>query len=210
MCTGSHAFIPATNTLEVRLNFATAGGVAQNVLHFRKSGTPVEADLVQLAEDIYDWYDTWYQTYQSNTITLRSIVVTDLTVEDGMQIEYTTGLPATGAQTPAPFPDNVTVAIKHTTAFRGRSFRGRTYFVGLVNGSTVTADTLSTTWQGYLENIFDALLSTPFTTNDEEFVIVSYCGNGSWRTSATVTPVTNNSLDADLDSMRRRLKGRGI
>jgi hypothetical protein len=210
MCTGSHDYIPAEWVGEVRLNFSTVGGVAENVLNFKFPGIPSETDLSQLADDIEGWVTDLYSPCFNPGTALQNIVVTDLTTETGAQVTHLVDPPIAGTLSGDGLPDNVTLAVKHVTAKRGRSYRGRTYVPGLASSALADSDTITTDYQTLVGNAFEGLLATPFPGHGETFVIVSRCQDKAWLTDAVVTTVTGSAVDPDIDSMRRRLKGRGI
>src|SRR5690349_10044802 len=210
MCTGTHPYIPAIWVGEARLNFSTVGGVAENVLNFKFPGIPSEADLSQLATDLEDWVNTLYKDCYNAGTALQNIVVTDLDSETGPQVTHIIDPPIVGTLSGDGLPDNVTLAVKHVTARRGRSYRGRTYIPGLASSALADSDTITTTYQTLVGNVFEGLTASPFTDHGETFVIVSRCQDKAWLTTAVVTPVTGSAVDPDIDSMRRRLKGRGI
>jgi len=209
MCTGTHPYIPVPNTVEARLNYATGGGVAQNVLNFTFDHAPTIGDLTQLGVDLSAWFGADMAPLMNSGVSLQSIVLTDLTVENGAQIEYTTGMPI-GGSGGSSMPDNVTLAVKHTTAFRGRSYRGRTYLVGPPREMLQDIDHFSTPYTSNVENAFDDLLVGDFLANGSAFSVVSRCQNGAWLATGVSTPVENNTVEPTVDSQRRRLPGRGI
>jgi hypothetical protein len=107
-------------------------------------------------------------------------------------------------------PSNVTLAISFRTGFRGRSFRGRAYAVGLTEGQVTgdsVSDAVATAYREHWE-AFIASVQTDFP--GASLAIVSRCQDGAWLTTATVTPVETVLVDPTVDSMRKRLKGRGI
>jgi hypothetical protein len=208
MCTGTHAYIPATNTAEARLNYLTPGGVAENVLNFRKSGGWSLSDLIDLANAVKDSWETNIAPVVSNNISLDNIVATDLSSDSGPQTTLPAGV--SGGINSAVLPSNVTLAISFHTDFRGRSYRGRAFLVGLTE-ATVTGDTISSgsatafreAWENFLADIATAVAGTVL-------VIVSRCSAGAWRTNAVVTDVTSITVDTTVDTMKSRLAGHGI
>jgi len=208
MCTGTHPYIPAENTAEVRLNYATLGGVAQNVINFRKGSAWTSSDLQDLANDVKDSWETNISTDVTEDISLDTIVATDLSSETGPQYTLPAGI--AGAIASPALPSNVTLAIKFSTDFRGRSYRGRLFYVGLAENQVV-GDQVSEAFQtGVQENFalfFGDILAG---STGAEHVIVSRCQDGSWLTDAVVTPVTAYTVDRTIDTQKRRLLGHGI
>jgi hypothetical protein len=210
MCTGTHDFIPAANTCKVALYFDTAGGKAMNILHFRRDAGWTESDLRTFHGLISAAWDTNMSPLQSNTIVLSRIVVTDIGAEDSFEYDAVPPDDLTGGDTSPVMPNNVTVATKFTTGHAGRSFRGRVYFVGLTEINCVGDELTSGAQSGINDGWTDFFGELNDGDLEAELVIVSYCHDGAWRSTATVTPVTGISTEITLDSMRTRLAGRGM
>jgi len=207
MCTGAHDYIEVPNTAEVRLMYNTAGGLAENVINFQKSGGWSLSDLADLAAAVEDSWETNISPIVAETITLTQTVATDISTETGGQVADIGGI--SGGQGNPALPNNVTFVVSFKTASRGRSYRGRLYHVGLTE-NFVTLDSLgdsnAAAFQADYENFFaDIETAVPGASH----VVVSRCNAGAWRTTAVVTPVTSYFVDSTIDSQRRRLAGRG-
>jgi len=208
MCEGTHPYIPVPETAEVRLTYVTPGGIAENVLNFQKDGGWDGGALTALADSVKDNWESLMTGLYGNDISLDTVTATDISTATGGQVVVPAGISG-GAAGPA-MPMNVTIAVSLHTAFRGRSYRGRSFQVGvpgvIVTGSTIstgTATTIQETWQAFIDAISSDVLGA-------NLVIVSRCQGGDWLTTAVTTPVIGFSVDTTLDSQRRRLPGRGI
>lgn len=122
-------------------------------------------------------------------------------------MEDATGLPLAGTGGSVQLPNNVTLCIKWTTENRGRSFRGRTYHVGLTE-SQVTDNEVVAVAMGQFTTAYGALL-TDLATAGWPLVIASRYANNQPRITGVATLVTGFSIDPFIDSQRRRLPGRG-
>jgi hypothetical protein len=209
MCTGPHAFIAADKTVQVRLQFHTTAGFAENVLNFQASNGWSEASARQLGAFLVDWWENDVAPIVSQGVDLWSIVLTDLTSENGFQVVYNTGLPVYGTNQSGALPDNVTAAIKLSTDNRGRSYRGRIFHVGMA-GDLIDGSALTITFQQLAVSAYSSLKFISLQDTDAYLSIVSLCHNGVWREGAEVTHVTAVTTDTSVDSMRRRLIGRGM
>jgi len=109
-------------------------------------------------------------------------------------------------------PNNVTCAIKWLTANTGKSFRGRTYHIGMTDQMCAGNNLIG----GY-DNKFivaytalmNAIASQPAVAGASNFhlVIVSKRHNNAWRDTATVTPVVSPALtNTIVDTQRRRMR----
>ena len=129
-------------------------------------------DMQGLAVAMRAWWNINIKPNVPATIFLSKIIVKDMTEQFAPGIEYTAGMPLPGALDTPRLPMNVTVAVKWTTGMRGRSFRGRTYHVGLFDGcvqnDTVKPDTLGALVTGYT-----ALLEVNSATLAGQWLVVS-------------------------------------
>lgn len=209
MCEGPHPYIPATNVTKAELVYTQLGEVVENVLHF-STISPLSGDeLLQLGGEIRAAWEANIRPLISVSASLFKIRLTDLTTEIGPSVEYTTGLPLAGSESNPVTNGAQTVTTKFTTAGRGRSRRGRLYNVGMPDSfatnnqiSAANAALYTAAWNGFREDMLLASLSAIQ-------VIVSYCGDKTWRTEALITAVTGASTEVFLDSQRRRLHNRG-
>jgi len=207
MCTGAHGFIPAENVAKVVIEYTTQGGIAENVIYFRFPSAPSGADIVALATDVSTYWQAFVLDTQSTDITLTKITVTDQTVAGGYQ--HVRAESETGTVVSPVMPNNVTLAIAFRSNLSGRSNRGRLFVIGLTE-SQVLYDTVPTSPLNTLLAAYSGFFDAIIVNTDWEHVIVSYCGGGSWRSDALVTSVVSYTAEGTIDTMRRRLKGRGV
>lgn len=209
MCTGTHPFIPALGAAKVVMYWDTPGGKALNIFHVGKATAWTEAELTTLLDEISTSWDAHMSALQSTSVDCNRMVLTDLSIAEGAQVDAPPTDDLVGENGTAIAPMNVTVATKFTTGFAGRSRRGRSFFVGLANDSHVGdqmasgfAQAISSAWS----SLRDALAAM---TPSCKLVVVSYCSGGAWREEALISDVTEVNTDNTVDSMRSRLYGRG-
>jgi hypothetical protein len=210
MCTGTHDFIPAAETAKLVAYWDVPGGKALNVTYWQVAGGWNEASLGALITFYSNNWDTQMSPLQANTIDCNRIVATDVSAEDSFEVDTAPPDDLIGGRASAIMPGNVTVVTKFGTGLAGRSFRGRSYHIGLTEdmclGDALTAgnaDALRDAWQDLVGAIHDSALAA-------SLVVVSYCHAGAWRDEAVVTPVSSFTTENILDSQRRRLAGRGM
>lgn len=200
-------FVPVPNTARVELRFTQASQQMANVFHVEGSSPLTVANLIAIGEVFSDWYAT-LATNVSNTVTLREIQVADQTSASAPGVIVTSGLPITGAVVGEAMPNGTSIAIKWATGLRGRSFRGRTFHIGLsvtqAVGNEVDSDLAALLVARYVTLIGD-ISGAGFT-----LVVASREANGLPRVSGVTTPILTASLaDLTLDRQWRRMPGRG-
>lgn len=205
-------FIPAPLTARVAMLFRQNGQRVENVYHVLYTATPTDADLGTACDVFKDWWDTNVKAGASEQLSLIEVDATNIEDEGGNTVILTEGLPIAGTNAGEPMPNNVTVAIKWTTGFGGRSKRGRTYHLGLVRTELQDNDPnlLEDTMVDALTDQYNQLIEDVATNTAGQLAVCSYRFNNAPRTSAVVTPILAASLvDNVVDSQRRRLPGRG-
>ena len=210
MCTGSPGFIPAARTARAEMTYTEFGQKLQNVFYFQKDTDWTFNDVSDLAAQLNSSWALHLDGMMSDQVNLFAVKVVNLGADDGVGTELFPTLPNAGTRLSPGLPTGTTVAVKFSSLYTGRSRRGRCYHIGLTE-DMVTGNSLTTTMVGLMQtayqNFFDDVTggSVPCT-----HVIASFCGSGVWRSSALITPVSFYGVDADIDSQRRRLSGRGI
>ena len=200
-------FQPVPSTIRVEPVYRYDSQVVENVLHY-KYEVPVNED--ELAEFAEEWYQLWnsnVRAWQPTNVILDKIKVTDLSSEFAPGIEYAAGMPTAGLLTGVGLPNNVTVAVRYVTALRGRSYRGRSFHIGVRNTDT-TLNQITTTFQSGLDAAYTAMLNVSTTQLYVQTVVSRYQG-GALRLEGVSTPITAVTVDRTIDSQRRRLPGRG-
>jgi hypothetical protein len=207
------AFIPAPGIAQAELVFTWNEQTVEMVLNFQGSGAWSATTLDLLGSSLVSWFQTYLAPLLSTQIQLRIVRVRDLTTVNGVGVEHSSGLPSGGLINTASVPNNVAIAVKHSTGLTGRSFRGRSFVPGLaagdINVNTLLPDSLTA-----LRNAF-ANLNVVSNVNGAVHVVLSkYHGVDSQgkpipRATAIATPVLSYSVDPTVDSQRRRLPGRG-
>jgi hypothetical protein len=197
-------FQSVPNTVQANIRYTLNGVQAENVLHFKKGGAYVQADLDALAAAIDDWvHDSWIAHFNGSTV-YRETVVTGLTLENDLQATNSTNVGDTGAGG-AGQANNVTKAIMLKSGFTGRSARGRLFIIGMPSAAMATTTTMN---QGFIDDLIDALLALKAIVEALGWlwVIVSRYHNGAPRATGTTFNVTTiTTSDTTTDSMRSRL-----
>jgi hypothetical protein len=209
MCVGDHDFIPAANVVQVTVVYDQFGQKMMNVYNVLSGAGHVEADLDRIKAKILTWLTNNLKGEQHNTSSTSLILAKSLDSEGDIAKEYVVTPALTGTQGNTALPGGTTVCVKWSTGLAGRSYRGRTFHIGL-SSVHINGNQLGTSAQTFITAAYNALL--PILAGGgtvDKLVVVSYCHLSTWRTSAVVTPITGASVDINLDSQRRRLTGRG-
>ena len=201
-------FVPFVNVCKLEAVFDWNGQIVENVHYYRQTQAWIVEDMTQLAQAFVTSWNSNLKTIVSDQCSLTAVKVTDMSAENAPGIEFTGGLPIRGTNTSPSLPNNVTVAIKWITLKRGRSYRGRTYHVGLmenqVDGNEVNASTL-----GLLRDAYAPLIYLTNGLITAYKVVASRISLGEERITGVATDVTAVAIDPTVDSQRRRLPGRG-
>lgn len=194
-------FVPIDRVIRVVLRFVRDQREFQNVLHVQKLTPVTFGDLVTIANEAVDWWDTNYRNVSTIHTALFSVTATDMSVEGGMQYTADVSPPLPGTIASNPEPGNVTATISWRTGRTGRRYRGRTYAVGfsepnVSDSDTITGGLVSAMATAAVDWILRALgASLPP-------VVASF-------TYATAEQILSAVIENVVDSQRRRLPRRG-
>src|SRR3954454_8148364 len=204
-------FQPVPETAEFRMQYTLQGQRCENVFHVRNQGAWDAAKLNEIAGTFAGWWTTIGKAQMHNSVTLQRVVGKDISAENGIGVEYTQGLPATGTLAGNPLPNNCALAVKWGTGISGRGFRGRTFHFGMTSEQLdPTRNAVQAGVQTAIRSAYDALRTAlDNATLGVEFVVVSRWYNKVLRMPAITTPISGVSVEPTIDSMRRRLPGRG-
>lgn len=202
-------FIPVPNGVQAEMRYTQDGQKVENVFWFiRDDAVDPETSAQDIATFLLDWWNNSIKTLQASAVSLREIYVTDQSAANGFAYTLTAGLPAAGANVNEPLPNGVTACVSLRTALRGRSYRGRSYFIGLTENN-VLGNTLGAQFVTALLAAYDSLV-TDSTLNGYPLAVCSRFSGGNPRPSGILTQVRDALLiDSVVDSQRRRLPGRG-
>lgn len=204
-------FQPVPETAQFRLQFLLDGQKCENVFHVRRQGEWDADNLNEIAGAFVGWWTTIGKTLSGSSCILQRCIGKDISKEAGMGVEYTAALPMAGTSEFALLPNNVAVAVKWGTGLAGRGFRGRTYHMGITLGFLqLGSNRLTSSYQNALRSGYDALRTAlDNALLGVEFVVVTRIYNGVVRMPALTSPISGVSVEGTVDSMRRRLPGRG-
>lgn len=200
-------FIPFANTVRAALTFISLDQVCVNVFHYMVDEGPSMQTMMDLGDGLITWWTTNLRAEVHSGVTLYQVEVINLTQQNAPGVIRTTGLPLAGTSSSAAMPNNVTVAISWKTSLRGRSFRGRTYHIGLTE-SNCENNYLTTAFAASLQTAYEDLLAINTDVGPAVLVVASRQYNGVVRTNGVATIVESCVVDRGLDSMRKRLPGR--
>jgi hypothetical protein len=202
-------YIPFTNCVEVLVNHVYGGQDMDEVHGFLFATDPTASDLVNLNHAVHEaWFDQLKDTY-STDVTLNAIKSTNLTTSTSPVSTFFPSTDNIGTLTGNALPNNVAICVSYQTALRGRSYRGRTYHGGLTDAAVDDTTHISSTYQTNLAVSYIAFFAQIETDVSGVHVILSRRNGGAPRTVGAATEVESVSVDLALDSMRRRLAGRG-
>lgn len=201
-------FIEVPNVVQLESVYSQASQVVENVFYYQAPGTATVTDLQELGAAWLGEWSTNIKPYIPAESSLINIKLTDLTTEVSPVVNYATGLPIIGTRGGGLLPTNVTLAFTRRTALRGRSYRGRIYWPGLIEAD-VTVNTVAPTFVSAVVTGLTALNAVTTSLGIWEAVVVSRVHEGNPRPSGIFTPIVSWSSDGIVDSQRRRLPGRG-
>jgi len=203
-------FVPATNVVQAELLYTWDTQIVETVLHYQLAGGYDIPKMILLGAAIRTAWASGIQGSMSSAVTLTQIRLTDLTTVSSPVVNYSVGLPLSGALVATPaLPNSIAIVMTKRTDLRGRSYRGRIYHPGLTEADVAANQVASVRVTALLTSYSNMINLTDSGANVHHLVVVSRFTGGAARGSAVVTLVTSISTDGIVDSQRRRLPGRG-
>lgn len=204
------AFIPFTDVAEVVVGQSMSGQVVDTVLNFEFPSALTISILDDLCQAVINTWISDMAAQLTSNLDLNFVKATDLTTASSPSVTVAAPAGTDGNVAPPTVPLNGALVISQATDNRGRSFRGRTYQAGMPAGALINEGTFSETYAdsllaGYVEWIHDIEDSMGCIHG-----VASRRSGGAPRLVGVFTPITEYFCEANLDSQRRRLVGRGV
>lgn len=202
------AFVPVPNGAKVAVEMTSSGQNVVNTFWFTKTGGFIIDDLEALAEAVWDEYAAFVAAEYGSGVSLMRVVATDMRTQFAPQ--FTTDHdPVVGTDdTGVALPNNVALCISKRSGLTGRSTRGRNYFL-VQNSGNIAGQSATGAFAAAVDTLVSAIAAAAGTINWVE-VVASFVQNGVPLATAVTYAITSHVVvDLTLDSMRRRLPGRG-
>ena len=197
------AFVPIPNTARVVCRFQQFTEERQLVLHYHKAaGQHTLADLVDLTNNIVDWWNDVGKFACSTSLALFEVTATDISVAGGAQNTQPVSPAVAGTLTGDVSPGSVTSTLSWRTALTGRSRRGRSFFPGFRDVDTNDDGTVTVGKMALLAAA-GANLLFGYTVAGQTLAVAS-------KVLELSTPIIRVVTENIVDSQRRRLPKRGI
>jgi len=204
-------FVPFPTTCQVELVFVLGAQITENVFHVKQDTDWDAAGLGSLALTFRDWWLNNIRTHVNEFMRLTRVKARGLASSSDAGIEIAVSSGNAGTNTTQPMPNNAALAVKWSTGLTGRSYRGRTYHMGLSASDVyaTNASIINTGFQATITTAYATLL-TLVNIGDQALVVASRMADSMPRTEGVSTPIIACSVEGTIDSQRRRLPGRGL
>jgi len=173
-------------------------------------GGPVSIGAMSaLGTLLFNWWDGSLKPLQALSCQLREIYLRQAIADPALTYTYVPASTAVGTVTGDPLPGNVSLSVSFRTGLSGRSYRGRNYTLGMVEGQQ-TAGQVSV---GYYDDILAAYQQLQIDIADDGlwgWIVYSQYSDGAPRAAGVATTINSVIIvDNDTDSQRRRNRGVG-
>jgi len=159
-------FVPLTGGAQIEIVFTLDGQIIQNRLWFWNADrVPDSADLLGLADGVYDWHTSLILPSLSDQLQLATVVARDWSVPLG-PFEVTTGPPINGGVSEESHSANVAVVVPFRWPLQfGRLKKNKNYVPGVplsqIDLNTPTSSINSVLFEGYAALIDAARVFAP-------------------------------------------------
>jgi len=202
------AFQSVPNTLEATIIATQSGEACYNTFYAHKGSTVSQADADGYAELVDIWVGAHWLPLMPGDYIYERTDVRGLTAAIDVASSANANA-GNGALSNTNLSNNASLAVKRRSAFTGRGARGRVYIPPPAPENMADDNHISTTFAGLIVAALDAM-DTALGGVSLEQVIVHRVAAGVPLTTAVVFSVVEwVVVDRVIDSMRRRLPGRG-
>lgn len=188
----------------------------ENTLYFFNPGGSTLASLISLGSDLEGWWTLNCAPLLPVDVVLNEITLTDLSTATGLQVTRALSTPVAGTLGQPALPNNVSLAVSFRSAIRGRSYRGRNYIPCLTEAQVANSAVTQVVADAWRDAYAAILVAVSGPGDPYVWVVVSRY-SGVDADGKPIPRVTGNAepvnavvvVDRTVDSMRRRLPGRG-
>lgn len=197
------------HTCEILVRGTQQGQEIINTFYGQFPSAYALADLEALASALDMWANSVWKPLLCPEYGYAGITVRGLDAPIDLEVENNTHA-GPGTHAGDALPNNVSLAIKRTSGFTGRGARGRIFMPSIPTPDLETGDVVSASFAAAVLAGLDAM-DTAITEQGFVPVIVHRVASGVPLAEAVVfTLVEWVVVDLVIDSMRRRLPGRGV
>jgi len=202
------AFVSAPDCAEAVINYSNDAGFMANVLNFHKTGGYTQTDIDALATAVDDEVATNFLPLINVSTTYVNTHVRGLESAVDLESIVDTGTDV-GSASGTSMPNNATFVLSFRTGFTGRSARGRMYVPPMGDSALTTANVVNSTFRNAWLTAIGSLFSAAAIAGWDA-VVISRQNAGVPLSPAVAREITQIVVtDDNIDSQRRRLKGRG-
>lgn len=197
------AFVPVPQVVKGVIEWSQNAVPIVNVFHVDVGHAVTQADVDAFAAKLMTWWEVNLAPDTHTSMVFQSVTATDISVPNGVQKILTVTSSPTGGKGGDPESAQTALVVSLRTAFTGRSFRGRTYFGGLVQGYLVSAQAFDPAASAvYVANM--GALITSLNAIGQILGVVSTVANHVQRVVGIITAITTLLGDTKIDTQRRR------
>lgn len=198
--------------VKVEMVYTLQGQRCENVYYVTNGAVATLANLQSLWTIFRDWEQNTARLDRSVHVQCVLIALTALDGPGAPYYENAVNPTIGGGINVASAPAFVSVAIKHTTGKAGRSFRGRSYWIGLITDWILGVQNIPAASANSLAGRYNTLRASLLAAGWQFCICSQYSGvqvvNGYRkaipRASGILTPVTASTCETGIDTNRHR------
>jgi len=203
------AFQPIPNTVLASIRGTLDGQLIENTLAFKYATSISPSIVAEVGDNCANWWHDQIMPNLSDEYALREVYVLDVSSETGPTYISNLNAGDVGGYAIQSMPGNVAATVTLRTALRGRSYRGRNFIPAIPISIVTGVNGISSTWADAITTAYGNLRDHDYVVGD--LVVISRYHDNALRTpNGVATVVTTIDMNLVLDSMRRRLPGRGV
>lgn len=203
------AFQPAVNCAEVTVRGTQDGQQVENTFYGRFATAYDIVNIQALADAVDNWVGAHWLPALGSNFTYVETAVRGLNASIDLAAESNAHAGSGGITTGVGLPNNCTISVKRTTGFTGRGARGRVFVPGLKDTMLATENVLNVGVASAIVTALNGMRSAMDGVDWTEVILHRVAGGADLPTAVIFTLVEYVMVNLTMDSIRRRLPGRG-
>jgi len=183
--------------------------VVENTFYGRFASAYAQSDIDALATAVDGWVNDFWRAALGANYIYTNTKVRGLTSAIDMAAEDSTSSGPGGISTGSPIPNNVTLSVKRRSALTGRGARGRVFVPGWRSTMLSTDNVANAAVAGVMEDALNEMRGAMAAVDWEEVIVHRVAAGTPLVPAVAFTVIEYVVVNLVMDSMRRRLPGRG-
>jgi hypothetical protein len=202
-------FVPNSKVVQITCKYSWDSQQCVNTMYAEYGDAPTPGMLAGMAAYVGGIIQSHMMPLQSSTVEFVGVKVQRLGAPTDLVSDWFPLSPVHGGNLSPSMPNSVSLAIAFRTGISGRSNQGRNFWIGLCESQCTQNRVLADVVDDIIQQYSDLVINMYSATTAQMCVYSRYHNNEPRLLGLASTITSIVVTDYVVDSMRRRLPGRG-